>query len=252
MENLAIQSSGKHKTAVTANQWVLNAALPAVRHRSADASPTRDRDPSGRHRLTMPNNTRRGNSCSRTRHRLPTNGLVECLTGFYARTAADSAWAWPLILLAATCGPQAKRREGMMRAGVLSTWMLSAALAATLMSLEVSQAQQPPAPPYKMTPLMKAPFTADPSKETVMIKVEWPANVSAPWHTHPGDEYATVIGGSIITQIEGAEPKTVTVGQSYHIPPGVVHIAKTGEQPATTINLFVVEKGKPLLQPTNK
>lgn len=139
-----------------------------------------------------------------------------------------------------------------MRAGVLFAWMLSAALAATLMSLEVSRAQEPPTPPYKIIPLMKAPFTADLNKETIVTRIEWPANVSTPWHTHSGDEYGTVLEGSIITQVEGGEPKTVTAGQSYHNATGVVHIAKTGDQPATTINLFVVEKGKPLLQPAKK
>jgi quercetin dioxygenase-like cupin family protein len=58
--------------------------------------------------------------------------------------------------------------------------------------------------------------------------------------------------GSLISQREGEEPKTISAGQSYHHPPGVVHIAKTGGQPATTINVFVVEKGKPLLAPVTK
>jgi quercetin dioxygenase-like cupin family protein len=137
----------------------------------------------------------------------------------------------------------------MMTVRVLIACTLGAAFVA--MTLEVSQAQQPPAPPYKVTQLMKAPFTGDPNKETVMIKVEWPANVSTPWHTHPGDEYATVIEGSLISQRDGEEPKTFTAGQAYHHAPGVVHIAKT-DQPATTINVFVVEKGKPMLQPVKK
>jgi quercetin dioxygenase-like cupin family protein len=58
-----------------------------------------------------------------------------------------------------------------------------------------------------------------------------------------------VVEGSLITQVEGREPRTVAAGESYHQAAGVVHIAKTGNQPAKTINVFVVEKGKPLLQP---
>ena len=123
-------------------------------------------------------------------------------------------------------------------------------LAMVPMSLDVSRAQQPPAaPPFKATPLMKAPYTADPNKEVVILKVEWPANVSTPWHTHPGDEYATVLEGSLITQVDGAEPKTIAAGQSYHQAAGVVHMAKTGNQPATTINIFVVDKDKPMMVP---
>jgi quercetin dioxygenase-like cupin family protein len=136
----------------------------------------------------------------------------------------------------------------MMRRTVLIAWVAAAAVT----TLNPSLAQQPPAPPYKVTPLVSAPLTADPSKETVVVRVDWPANVSTPWHTHPGDEYATVLEGSLITQREGEEAKTVVAGQSYHHPAGVVHVAKTGDQPATSINVFVVEKGKPFLAPVKK
>jgi quercetin dioxygenase-like cupin family protein len=136
----------------------------------------------------------------------------------------------------------------MMRRTVLIAWVAVAAVT----TLNPSLAQQPPAPPYKITPLVSAPLTADPSKETVVVRVDWPANVSTPWHTHPGDEYATVLEGSLITQREGEEAKAVGAGQSYHHPASVVHIARTGDQPATSINVFVVEKGKPFLAPVKK
>jgi quercetin dioxygenase-like cupin family protein len=123
------------------------------------------------------------------------------------------------------------------------------ALAIVPMSLGVTRAQQPAAPAAKATPLLKAPYTADPNKEVVIVRIEWPANVSTPWHTHPGDEYATVLEGAVITQVDGAEPKTVAAGQSYHQPAGTVHMARTGNQPAITINVFVVDKDKPMMQP---
>jgi quercetin dioxygenase-like cupin family protein len=132
------------------------------------------------------------------------------------------------------------------------TLLIACVAAAAVTTFNPSVAQQPPAPPYKVTPLVSAPLTADPSKETVVVRVDWPANVSTPWHTHPGDEYATVLEGSLITQREGEEAKTVMGGQSYHHPAGVVHVARTGDQPATTINVFVVEKGKPFLAPVKK
>jgi quercetin dioxygenase-like cupin family protein len=136
----------------------------------------------------------------------------------------------------------------MMRRTVL----IASVVAAAVTSLNPSLAQQPPAPPYKVTPLVSAPLSADPSKETVVVRVDWPANVSTPWHTHPGDEYATVLEGTLITQREGEEAKTIGAGQSYNHPAGVVHVARTGDQPATSINIFVVEKGKPFLVPMKK
>jgi quercetin dioxygenase-like cupin family protein len=127
---------------------------------------------------------------------------------------------------------------------------LGGALAANLVSFDVL-AQQPPAmtPPYKVTPLLKGPVTGDPNKETIMISVDWPPNVSTGRHTHPGDEYGTVLEGTVTSQDEGGEWKTYSAGQSYHKPTGVVHETKSGDQPARTLNVFVVEKGKPMVQP---
>jgi quercetin dioxygenase-like cupin family protein len=137
-----------------------------------------------------------------------------------------------------------------MKARLLLAWTFSGALAATSVNLDVLQAQQPPAltPPYKVIPLMKAPVTGEPNKETVMISVEWPANVSTGRHTHPGDEYGTVLEGSLLSRDDGEDWKTYNAGQSYHKVTGVVHETKTGDQPAKSINVFVVEKGKPLRQ----
>jgi hypothetical protein len=72
--------------------------------------------------------------------------------------------------------PSRERREAMMRRTVLIAWVAAAAVT----TLNPSLAQQPPAPPYKVTPLVSAPLTADPSRETVVVRVDWPANVSTP------------------------------------------------------------------------
>jgi quercetin dioxygenase-like cupin family protein len=83
-----------------------------------------------------------------------------------------------------------------------------------------------------------------------MLIVEWPPGLSTGLHTHPGDEYATVLEGEVTGQKQNGETKTYTAGQSYHNEAGVVHEAKnTGNQTAKTLNVFVVEKGKPLVQP---
>jgi quercetin dioxygenase-like cupin family protein len=135
-----------------------------------------------------------------------------------------------------------------MRARVLIA--LGGVVAASLMNLHVL-AQQPaaPTPPYKVTPLLKSPVTGDNNKETVMIRVDWPPNVSTGRHTHPGDEYGTVLEGAVISQDEGGDWKTYSAGESYYKASGVVHETKSGDQPAKTLNVFVVEKGKPMVQP---
>jgi quercetin dioxygenase-like cupin family protein len=137
-----------------------------------------------------------------------------------------------------------------VKAKLSLVWTFGGALLAMSVNLDVLQAQQPPAltPPYKVTPLMNAPVTGDPNKETVIIAVDWPTNVSTGRHTHPGDEYGTVLEGALLSRDDGGEWKTYNSGQSYHKVTGVVHETKTGDRPAKSINIFVVEKGKPLRQ----
>jgi quercetin dioxygenase-like cupin family protein len=111
-------------------------------------------------------------------------------------------------------------------------------------------AQQSSAPAFKVTPLLKESLTGQPDKEVVMVLIEWPPGAGTGRHAHSGDEYATILEGAITGQKEGADAKTFNSGESYHSEAGVVHEAKnSGNQPAKTVNLFVVEKGKPLVQP---
>src|SRR3954468_23543491 len=108
-----------------------------------------------------------------------------------------------------------------MKVRSLIAFVSGGALAAFLVNLNVLAQQTPPlAPPYKVTPLLKGPVTGDPNKETVMIRVDWPPNVSTGRHTHPGDEYGTVLEGTLISQDEGGEWKTYNAGESYHKVPG--------------------------------
>ena len=105
-------------------------------------------------------------------------------------------------------------KEEVMKARSLIAFALGGALAATW-GLNVLAQQMPAlAPPYKVTPLLKGPVTGDPNKETVMIRVDWPPNVSTGRNTHPGDEYGTVLEGTLISQDEGGEWKTYNAGKS--------------------------------------
>ena len=55
-----------------------------------------------------------------------------------------------------------------------------------------------------------------------------------------------MLEGTLISQDEGGEWKTYNAGESYHKVTGVVHETKSGDQPAKSLNVFVVEKGKPM------
>jgi quercetin dioxygenase-like cupin family protein len=104
--------------------------------------------------------------------------------------------------------------------------------------------------PNVTTLVSEAAVTGVPEKVFTLITAEWPPGVSTGRHTHPGDEYGTVVEGEVVTRQDGADWKTVKAGQSYYVPAGIVHETKNvGERAAKTYNGFIVEKGKPRATP---
>lgn len=68
-------------------------------------------------------------------------------------------------------------------------------------------------------------------------------------HTHPGPETGYMMEGEMTLLIDGQPPKLVKAGESYQIPPGAVHDAKSGDKGAKVLAVYVIEKGKPLASP---
>jgi quercetin dioxygenase-like cupin family protein len=121
-------------------------------------------------------------------------------------------------------------------------------LAATLVAFTAAVDAQSPAPAIKRTLLQKADVTSD--REVIMGIAEIPAGMAAGRHTHFGVETGYVIEGSSSLEIEGETPKLLKAGDSYTIPAGKVHDAKTvGDHPVKVLATYVVEKGKPLATP---
>lgn len=59
-----------------------------------------------------------------------------------------------------------------------------------------------------------------------------------------------MVEGSASLEIEGEMPRLLKAGDSYMIPAGKVHDAKTvGDAPVKVLATYVVEKGKPLATP---
>jgi quercetin dioxygenase-like cupin family protein len=72
--------------------------------------------------------------------------------------------------------------------------------------------------------------------------------VAFPKHTHPGEEIIYVLAGSLAYEIEGKPPMTLKAGDVLFIPAGTIHAAKNvGNETASELATYVVEKGKPLL-----
>jgi quercetin dioxygenase-like cupin family protein len=127
------------------------------------------------------------------------------------------------------------------------------AFVALLGGIAPIQAQQLPAAAnqtanIKRTPLQKfdVPGTG---YETVIGIAEIVPNVLIGRHTHPGPESGYVLDGDMVLMVDGQPPLELKTGQSYKIPPGAIHDAKSGAKGAKVIATYVVEKGKPLATP---
>jgi quercetin dioxygenase-like cupin family protein len=124
------------------------------------------------------------------------------------------------------------------------------------------------APPSKITvqkfdqvPVQEHPWGAmrwiinadvDPEAEMTFGVVDIKPRQSNPMHTHPGvAEYLHVLSGSCEQRV-GDAWVTMKAGDTIRIPPGVPHMARTGEEPCRVVvvynagrRTFVVVEEKP-------
>lgn len=101
--------------------------------------------------------------------------------------------------------------------------------------------------PLQRTDLVKSDIDV-PGHEAVQVRVDFAPGVLAPNHSHPGEEIAFVIEGTLEYQLEGRESVTLTAGQSLFIPSGTVHSAKNvGSGKASELATYIVRKGEPLV-----
>ena len=129
--------------------------------------------------------------------------------------------------------------------------ILCAAFAYTLAGpATAQQAASPLQPsPVKRTPIGKTEVPGS-NYEVITAMVELQPGFKAGRHTHPGTVQAQVLEGEFMLAIDGEPERTFTAGQSLEVPNGAIHNeGAVGTRPAKLIAVYVVEKGKPLVQP---
>jgi quercetin dioxygenase-like cupin family protein len=85
-------------------------------------------------------------------------------------------------------------------------------------------------------------------REVLQVRVDLDPGVTFPAHSHPGEEIAYVVEGTLQYQLEGKPPVTLKAGQTLFIPAGAIHSAKNvGSDNAAELATYIVEKGKPLV-----
>ncbi|MDH2345241.1 cupin domain-containing protein [Bradyrhizobium sp. SSUT77] len=103
-------------------------------------------------------------------------------------------------------------------------------------------------PGIKRTPLQKIEFPD--GYTTVTAIAEIAPGGAAGRHTHPGVETGYVLEGEVELLIDGQPAKQLKAGDSYVIPAGVVHDAKThGDKSLKIMGIYIFDKTKPLASP---
>jgi quercetin dioxygenase-like cupin family protein len=137
-------------------------------------------------------------------------------------------------------GPVYCRKEAMMTIKTVSLILLG------LMS-GTAMAQEP-----KVTALMTKDLPENPNKEALMIIVEHAPGGSSAVHRHNAHAFVYVLEGSVVMQLKGGQPVTLTPGQTFYEGPADVHVLDrnaSSTQPAKFLVLLIKDKGAPAVLP---
>ena len=110
-----------------------------------------------------------------------------------------------------------------------------------------AMAQEP-----KVTPLMSKDLADYPGKEALMLLVEHVPGGASATHRHNAHAFVYVLEGSVVQQVKGSEPVTLTEGQSFYEGPDDVHLVDRNAsttKPAKFMVVLIKNKGAPALVP---
>jgi quercetin dioxygenase-like cupin family protein len=127
--------------------------------------------------------------------------------------------------------------------------ILFAAAAAAMLSASglAAQPMQGSVPGVTRTDLQRHDLSTS-GYETIQARVDIAPGITAPWHTHPGEEIIYVLEGTLEYQLKDQPPVTLKAGDVLFVPYGVPHKAtNVGTDNGAELATYVVQKGKPLL-----
>ncbi|MSV34712.1 MAG: cupin domain-containing protein [Bryobacterales bacterium] len=107
----------------------------------------------------------------------------------------------------------------------------------------------------QVTPLLTKDLTGLPGKEGALATVEYAPGASGQIHRHNAHVFVYVLEGSIVMQVEGGKPVTLTPGQTFYENPQDVHTVgrnASATQPAKFLVMMVKDKGAPTTVPVGK
>jgi quercetin dioxygenase-like cupin family protein len=132
---------------------------------------------------------------------------------------------------------------------MLKKWFVPLAVAGFSIA-GYAQVQQPASPPLiKRTPLGKVDVPGS-NYEVVFGVVELMPGFKSGRHSHPGPVMAYVAEGEFWYLIDGQPEHTYKAGDSFQVAERAIHNeGAVGSKAVKVMAVYVVEKGKPLVQP---
>lgn len=130
------------------------------------------------------------------------------------------------------------------------TFKISAAALAAIFVCVASAsaiAQEP-----KVTPVLRKQLADIPGKDLLVLTVEYAPGAADSPHRHNADALVYVLEGSVIEQVKGGKPDTLTAGQTFYERPQDIHIVgrnASTTQPAKLLAILVKKRGAPPLVP---
>ena len=107
----------------------------------------------------------------------------------------------------------------------------------------------------KVTPLITKELADLPGKEALMITVEYPPGGKDPVHRHNAHAFVYVLEGSVVMQLKGGKPVTLTAGQTFYEGPDDIHVvgrSASNTKPAKLLVVLVKNKSAPALVPASE
>lgn len=116
--------------------------------------------------------------------------------------------------------------------------------------LSLACAAEPPR--AVVTPLMHKELADYPGKEALVITVVYPPGSQDPIHRHAAHAFIYVLQGSIVMQLKGGEPVTLTPGQTFYEGPNDIHLVgrnASQTEPAKFLVVFLKKQGAEVVLP---
>lgn len=97
----------------------------------------------------------------------------------------------------------------------------------------------------QMETLLRVDLEGTDDKEVIVSRVGLPPGTVLPQHTHPGQEFVTVIDGEVTMVIKDQPEVTLQAGKAFAVPVGAIHYAKTTKSQVRAVVFRIHTKGQP-------